>query len=49
MRYHCEFKECKCRKFKLHCNNLCFNCKHANICIQKKKNHRQMNIWLLNP
>ena len=31
MRYHCEFKTCNCRKFKLHCNSLCFYCNHANI------------------
>ena len=37
MRYHCEFKECRCCKFKLHCNNLCFHCKHANIWHSKKE------------
>ena len=30
-RYLCEFKNCKCRHFKQHCNNLCVYCKHANI------------------
>ena len=30
-RYHCEFKTCFCTNFVLHCNNLCFHCKHANI------------------
>ena len=30
-RYKCEFKTCFCTKFILHCNNLCFHCKHANI------------------
>ena len=31
MRYHCQFKKCKCHKFKLHCNNLCLYCHHANV------------------
>ena len=30
-RFHCEFEDCFCTNFKLHCNNLCFHCKHANI------------------
>lgn len=30
-RFHCEFKECKCSKFTLHCNNLCFICGHSKI------------------
>ena len=30
-RYHCEFKNCKCNKFILHCNGLCLKCNHANI------------------
>ena len=37
MRYHCEFKDCKCYKFKLHCNNLCFYCKHSNIWHSRKQ------------
>ena len=35
-RFHCEFKNCSCNKFNLHCNNLCFNCGHANIWHSKK-------------
>ena len=35
-RFHCEFKNCNCNKFKLHCNNLCFNCNHANVWHSKK-------------
>lgn len=30
-RYHCEFKNCECKDFKKHCNNLCYNCKHSKI------------------
>ena len=30
-RHHCEFRTCKCNKFVLHCNTLCFCCGHANI------------------
>ena len=37
-RYHCEFKGCKCYKFKKHCNNLCLHCNHANIWHSLKKN-----------
>ncbi len=36
-RYHCEFKDCFCTKFKLHCKNLCLHCKHANIWHARKK------------
>lgn len=35
-RFHCEFKNCSCNKFKLHCNKLCFNCNHANVWHSKK-------------
>jgi len=37
MRFHCEFKTCKCNKFKLHCDNLCFYCGHGNIWHSKKQ------------
>ena len=37
MRFHCEFKNCSCHKFKLHCNNLCLHCNHANIWHSKKE------------
>ena len=30
-RTHCEFKNCNCIRFKLHCNNLCLFCNHANV------------------
>ena len=30
-RFNCEFKNCKCNKFILHCNSLCLNCNHANV------------------
>ena len=36
-RYHCEFKNCFCKKFKLHCNNLCLYCNHANIWHSRKE------------
>ena len=35
-RHHCEFKNCKCNKFILHCNGLCLMCNHANIWHSKK-------------
>lgn len=38
MRFNCEFKNCKCRKYHKHSlcrieliNNICLNCNHANI------------------
>lgn len=37
MRFHCEFKNCKCNKFILHCNNLCLLCGHAHIWHSKKQ------------
>ena len=37
MRFHCEFKTCKCNKFILHCNNLCLLCGHAHIWHSKKQ------------
>jgi len=37
MRFHCEFKTCKCNKFMLHCNNLCLYCGHAHIWHSKKQ------------
>ena len=36
-RYHCEFKNCNCRKFKLHCNQLCLHCNHSNIWHARKE------------
>ena len=30
-RYHCEFNNCYCRQYILHCSNKCFECNHANI------------------
>ena len=30
-RYNCEFKNCKCNKFILHCNSLCLNCNRTNV------------------
>ena len=36
-RYHCEFKNCFCTKFKRHCNNLCLHCHHANIWHSRKE------------
>ena len=35
-RYHCEFKNCFCTKYK-HNKNLCLNCNHANIWHSRKK------------
>ena len=29
-RYHCEFKNCNCNKFKLNCIGLC-DCKHGKV------------------
>ena len=37
MRFHCEFKTCKCNKFMLHRNNLCLLCGHAHIWHSKKQ------------
>ena len=37
MRFHCEFKTCKCNKFMLHCDNLCLYCGHAHIWHSKKQ------------
>lgn len=36
-RYHCEFKNCVCKKFKLLDNNLCFYCHHAGLWHSRKK------------
>ena len=35
-RYHCEFRDCKCNKYILHCNNLCYVCQHSKIWHSKK-------------
>ena len=37
MRFHYEFKTCKCNKFMLHRNNLCLYCGHAHIWHSKKQ------------
>lgn len=36
-RYHCVFRNCFCTNFRLHCNNLCFYCNHANIWHSRKE------------
>ena len=36
-RFHCEFQGCFCTKYRLHCNNLCLHCKHANIWHARKE------------
>ena len=45
MRFHCEFKTCKCCKFKLHYNNLCFYCGHANIWHSKKEKKTKQDCF----
>lgn len=30
-RFNCEFRDCCCMNYRLHHNNLCFQCNHANI------------------
>ena len=35
-RYHCEFRDCKCNKYILHCNKLCYVCQHSKIWHSKK-------------
>ena len=30
-RYHCEFKNCNCTKFKLFCTGKCKHCNHGSI------------------
>lgn len=37
MRYHCEFKNCECNKYILHCNCLCSKCGHSNIWHSRKE------------
>ncbi len=37
MRFHCEFKTCKCNKFSLDCNTLCALCGHGHIWHSKKQ------------
>jgi hypothetical protein len=36
-RYHCEFRDCSCAKYKLHCNGLCLYCSHSKIWHSNKK------------
>ena len=36
-RYHCEFKDCFCTKFKDRWDYLCCHCKHANIWHSQKE------------
>jgi len=36
LKFHCEFRDCKCKKFILHCNNLCYSCQHSIIWHSKK-------------
>jgi len=35
-RFHCEFKNCYCRKFRFHCNKLCLHCNHSSIWHSRK-------------
>ena len=36
-RYRCQFNNCNCQHFNLYCNNLCYNCNHANVWHSRNK------------
>ena len=36
-RYHCEFDNCACNKFKVSKHNLCFYCNHAGLWHARKE------------
>ena len=40
-RYHCEFKNCKCKNFISKKSNICLLCKHANVWHSRKKKYKE--------